>query len=338
MTTHSRPRVSVVLPVRDAEPYLDDTLTSLTRQFDDVRDLQVVVVDDGSTDSTPQIVASYESLLPGLVVLRNAEAVGAATARNQGLVEATGRFVTYLDGDDWLAPGHLRQAAAALEHFGCPVLRHDHVTVRGTSRTLVRAPEPVRDQVIDPRGSVLPLDRSTMVDYPYAWAGMYDRAIARDGLLTFSDGLRTATDRGWIWRLHLDTPRYVVTGLAGVCYRRGVSTSLTQTYDERRLDFTTAFTEVLEIVEADRDTEVFLPKLVRTVLAITSYHLGFMDRMSERTADELVRRSSELISRFPSSVVDEVLRDLSTERKEALRPVVRREADPAADAATGGVR
>lgn len=317
-----KPRISVMMPVRDTALYLDDAMTSLTRQLDDVRDLEVIVVDDGSSDSTPDIAESYADRLPRLKVLRNVEPVGAATARNQGLGEATGRYVTYLDGDDWYAPGHLQQATDAIEAFGVPILRHDHVTVQGDERRIVRAMEPVRDRVLDPRESILPTDRPTMVDYPYGWAGIYDRAIADDGLLTFSDGMRTATDRAWVWRLHLQGAAYVVTNHTGVCYRRGVTTSLTQVYDERRLDFTVAFEEIHRLLEADRETDRFLPKLVRTVLAIIGHHLGFAEQMPPELLAKLNQRSTDLVATFPTDLVRTQLEQSDPARRALLRDVL----------------
>jgi glycosyltransferase involved in cell wall biosynthesis len=324
----STPRVSVVMPVRDTELYLDDAMTSLTRQLDDVHDLEVVVVDDGSSDSTPDIAESYADRLPHLKVLRNAAPVGAATARNQGLAESTGRYITYLDGDDWYAPRHLQGVTDAIKAFGVPILRHDHVTVQAGQRRIVRAMEPVRDRVLDPRESILPTDRPTMVDYPYGWAGVYDRAIAEDGLLVFSDGMRTATDRAWVWRLHLQGAAYVVTGHTGVCYRRGVTTSLTQIYDDRRLDFVRAFREIHELLEADRETERFLPKLVRTVLAIVEHHLGFAQDMPAELLAELNRRSTELIATFPVDLVRVQLEQSDPKRRVTLRDVLPPEIAP----------
>ena len=316
------------MPVRDTELYLDDAMTSLTRQLDDVRDLEVIVVDDGSSDSTADPAASYADRLPHLKVLRNAEPVGAATARSQGLGESTGRYITYLDGDDWYVPGHLQEVTDAIEAFGVPILRHDHVTVQGGERRIVRAMEPVRDRVLDPRESILPTDRPTMVDYPYGWAGVYDRAVADDGLLTFTDGMRTATDRAWVWRLHLQGAAYVVTNHTGVCYRRGVTTSLTQVYDERRLDFTRAFAEIHEILEADRETDRFLPKLVRTVLAIIGHHLGFAAHMSAELLATLTQRSAELVASFPTDLVRVQLEESPPERRALLRDVLPQELAP----------
>ena len=71
------------------------------------------------------------------------------------------------------------------------------------------------------------------------------------GLLHFTDGLRTAEDRPWIWRLHREAESFAVVGLLGVFYRRGVASSLTQIGDVRQLDFIRAFDQVVEETAQD---------------------------------------------------------------------------------------
>src|SRR5690606_34864078 len=130
---------------------------------------------------------------------------------------------------------------------------------------LVRAPFTHRDAIADPRGAILPADDRSMVDYPYAWAGMLHRRVLDAGLAHFSDGLFTAEDRPWIWRLHLNASSFAVVDAPHVLYRRGLADSLSKTLDARQLHFSRAFGEVLDLVEADREAERMLPKAVFSV-------------------------------------------------------------------------
>ena len=59
--------------------------------------------------------------------VRHEQNGGLATARNTGLDAARGEYLTFLDGDDWLAPGHCPQLLAAIEDLGCDFVRTDHV-------------------------------------------------------------------------------------------------------------------------------------------------------------------------------------------------------------------
>ena len=97
-----RPRVSVVVPVHNVEPYLEACLASLAQQT--VGDLEVVVVDDGSTDEGPAIAERFAAADPRFRLVRQANA-GLGAARNTGVGHATGEFLAFVDSDD-LVPRH----------------------------------------------------------------------------------------------------------------------------------------------------------------------------------------------------------------------------------------
>ncbi|GII77260.1 glycosyl transferase [Sphaerisporangium rufum] len=311
--------LSVVVPVRDAGPYIGDALASLRRNARP--DFEFVVVDDGSADDTPQVIEDFRDLLPGLTVLRNGAPAGLADARNLGLSLASGRYVTFLDGDDWLAPGYLDDLVAAIDGLGVDFVRVDHVQVEGRKRVVHRAPEARRGAVLKPRDGILPAGSRTMVDYPYAWAGIYRRELGE--LLAFPGHLHTAEDRPWIWRLHREAASFAVVSLAGVFYRRLVPSSLTQIGDERQLHFFDAFDLVFAQLDNERD---LLPKAVRTFCALLAHHLELGDRLAPELRDRFAARGRAMLAGLPAALVAES--GLDPERAAALRPLLPRHLVP----------
>ena len=95
-------RFSVVIALYNKAAYIDCTLQSVLAQ--DCRDLEVVVVDDGSSDDGPRIVAQCPD--PRVRLLRQSNA-GVSAARNRGIDAAQGQWVCFLDADDWLHPSYL---------------------------------------------------------------------------------------------------------------------------------------------------------------------------------------------------------------------------------------
>ncbi|KNB51981.1 glycosyltransferase family 2 protein [Streptomyces caatingaensis] len=315
-------KLSVIVPFFNVQTYAQDTLRSLRANTG--RDFEFILVDDCSTDGTGALLERAERELPGAVLVRHAANGGLATARNTGLDAARGEYVTFLDGDDWLAPGHLRQLLAAIEALGVDFVRTDHVRCTGRARTVHRVPHGRRGVPLDPRDAILPADRTTAVDYPYAWAGIYHRRLLDAGLLHFRHGLRTAEDRPWIWRLHREADSFAVAGLLGVFYRRGVASSLTQIGDARQLDFLRAFDQVLEETARDRDAEALLPKAVRTYCAIISHHLGAIERFEPEVARDLRSLSAAALKRMPPSLLNDALNSMDADRARRLRRVKRR--------------
>jgi hypothetical protein len=105
------PAASVVMSVRDGERYLAAAIESVLTQT--VRNLELVVVDDGSTDSSPEILASYAARDDRVVVHRH-EAAGLATALNRGIGYARSPFIARLDADDVARPRRLELQLAYL--------------------------------------------------------------------------------------------------------------------------------------------------------------------------------------------------------------------------------
>lgn len=269
------PALSVILPVKDGAPYLATMFRSLHPQALDLDTTQVILVDDGSTDETLELLAEFGPEFPDFTVITNATAVGLANGRNQGLEIATGEHIAFLDGDDWLFPDHLprtldalRTLDVALRTLDVDFVRCDHTRVAGHRRHLRRAPMAVRNRALNPRDGILPVHDSTMVDYPFAWAGMFHRRLLDSGLLPFPADFMTAEDRPWIWNLHLNASSFADVDVPGIGYRRGLASSLSQVLDARQLYFIEAFEQIFALVGRDSGSGRFMPKAVRNWLAI----------------------------------------------------------------------
>ncbi|MEV4872208.1 glycosyltransferase family 2 protein [Streptomyces syringium] len=317
-------KLSVIVPFFNVQTYAPDTLRSLRANAR--ADFEFILVDDRSTDETPDILRRAERELPGAVLVRHEKNGGLATARNTGLERARGEYLTFLDGDDWLAPGYYEQLLDVIEGLGVEFVRTDHVQCTGRARTVHRVPHGRRGVVLNPRDAILPADRSTSVDYAYAWAGIYHRRLLDEGLLHFRHGLRTAEDRPWIWRLHREARTFAVAGLLGVFYRRGVASSLTQIGDVRQLDFLRAFDQVIDETSRDTDAEILLPKAVRTYCAIISHHLGSIERFEPAVARTLRSKSAAALRRMPQDLLKDALNSMDDDRAARLRRLRRRPA------------
>ena len=113
MTT--APLVSVIIPAYNAAAFVERTLASLQAQS--FADFEAIVVDDGSTDDTAEVVHCAVAADPRFRLIQQANG-GVAAARNRALAEARGRYVANLDADDLWRPQFLERTAQALEGAG----------------------------------------------------------------------------------------------------------------------------------------------------------------------------------------------------------------------------
>ena len=110
--------ITVVIPVYNAEEYLGDTLASVEAQTLGMDRIQVVLVDDGSTDGSADICCAFADKHPGHVVFVQQENAGVSRARNVGLDHALGRIVTCLDSDDAWTADSFAHAVAFFDEGG----------------------------------------------------------------------------------------------------------------------------------------------------------------------------------------------------------------------------
>ena len=98
------PKISVILPVYNCEKYLEKCLDSVLLQS--FSDFEVIAVNDGSTDSSAEILNRYSQRFAEITCVYQ-ENAGQAAARNKGMQYARGEFILFVDSDDYIAPGTL---------------------------------------------------------------------------------------------------------------------------------------------------------------------------------------------------------------------------------------
>lgn len=105
MEENNSPKISVIIPVYNASEFIEDCLESISRQS--FKDFEVIIVDDGSTDSTRQKIKKYTDSDTRFRLIEQKHG-GVAHARNIGIDNASGEYITFLDADDAIHPQGLK--------------------------------------------------------------------------------------------------------------------------------------------------------------------------------------------------------------------------------------
>ena len=111
--------LSFIVPVFNTEPYLPQCLNSLLAQ--DMDDYEIICVNDGSTDGSAEILASFARSHPNFVVIHQPNS-GVAAARNAGLAAARGRYIWFVDSDDLIRGNVLSRLARTVAEADCDLL------------------------------------------------------------------------------------------------------------------------------------------------------------------------------------------------------------------------
>jgi len=120
-------KVSVIVPVYNLEAYVEKCLDSLVHQT--LEDIEIIVINDGSKDNSQKIIEAYEKQYPQKIRSYMKENCGQGVARNLGLQVAKGEYISFVDGDDYLAEDALENMYALSKQENADICICDYLEV-----------------------------------------------------------------------------------------------------------------------------------------------------------------------------------------------------------------
>jgi glycosyltransferase involved in cell wall biosynthesis len=149
-----KPRVSIIMPVLNGERYINESIESILGQT--YQDFELIVVDDGSTDRTPELIRAF-SHRTNLKYVRHAERQGIARSVNDGVRNSSGELIAFLDHDDTWFPNFLETQVGHLDqHPEVAMVHSDFQTIDADGNVLQPSVAALRDQDARPSGYVFP--------------------------------------------------------------------------------------------------------------------------------------------------------------------------------------
>ncbi|HEY0866052.1 MAG TPA: glycosyltransferase family 2 protein [Fimbriimonas sp.] len=241
--------ISVVVPVYQVEPYLFECVESIRAQT--YRNLEIILVDDGSTDGGPAICDGFKRRDDRITVIHQANR-GLSAARNAGIESAHGEWLAFVDGDDVLSPNHLADLWRAIDEEGADVAACRFVSfVDGSKAAFPEATG--RLEAV----SGLEALRRMVYDEPIrlvtAWGKLYRRSLWNE--IVFPVGKRHE-DEFTVHRTYLGARRIALSDTVTYGYRQR-SGSMMDAPERRDLqDKVEAFLSRIADVERCRDGQL----------------------------------------------------------------------------------
>lgn len=190
------PLVSVIVPVYNAERYLAECVDSILAQS--LGDIEVILVDDGSTDVSPAMCDRYAAQ-DGQIICIHQENAGAAAARNRGLKVATGKYIAFVDSDDWIDRDMYETMVSAAEERNCDLVICDCVkeSEAGSQIYTHELPGGFYDREAMVSRYFPQLLMPDSMEYPVTisnWLLLIRREIIEKNRLSFPEGMRFSED------------------------------------------------------------------------------------------------------------------------------------------------
>lgn len=229
-----KPTISVVVTVYKVDKFLNKCIESLINQRCD--NLDIILVDDGSPDACPEICDKYEKQYKNIRVIHK-ENGGAVSARKAGTNEATGDYICYVDGDDWVEENYFTCLSEAVEKYGTDIVIYGY-TIAGVTKTKIQPNisfgvynhMQIRERIIPIMMSSKPFYTPGVI--PSMCTKVFKRKLIQNAQINVPDELTLGDDAAVSYPALLQAQSIAVIDNCGYMYRTN-GDSMTRTYDKR---------------------------------------------------------------------------------------------------------
>lgn len=223
------PLLSLILPIYNVEPYLERCFESILKQ--NIQNYEMILVDDGSTDNSPAICDRFVEEHSNARVIHKVNG-GLSSARNAGVLEATGEYIFFIDSDDWIAENALKILDEQLAGSDIDVLKFNYISMpQKTEGNSIVKPGLYKGDAIRKELIPLSLKKTGSVNFS-AWTHVYRRQFLLDNQMEFVSERRIGSE-DYLFNLNMlacaDSVKVITDHLYYYDYREG---SLTNRYRE----------------------------------------------------------------------------------------------------------
>lgn len=291
-----QPLVSVIMPVYNAEAYLERCLNSVLDQSYD--QLEIILVDDGSTDSSSSICDSYATTDSRICVIHKDNG-GLSSARNRGLESIHGDYIMYVDSDDFIGPDHvINLLAAALETEADIAVTSFTPIPDSANIPSMPAWRPSEYQLLSPVDAICASLRIPNPPFAeYAWGKLFSASLAP--YLVFPQD-KHFEDQFIMYRVLYSANKVIYENANDYFYTVERACSITHQFDERHLDTLEARFGIIEFARKEgipKLEEIALQRYYSGLIGeFAAFSLNGQDNLSAQVYERIRRERDDALS------------------------------------------
>lgn len=262
-------KVSVIIPVYNTAQYLNRCLDSVRHQT--YTDLEIICVDDGSTDGSQDIVDEYGRIDSRFIVIHQKNG-GESSARNTGLLKSTGDYIGFMDCDDWIEPDMYEILVDALEANCSDIAACSWFKSFDDNEIEMINKKKALEGVISREQFMRYIyERDSYQGFAYMWDKLYKREVLTDqnhNILLFDNNIRIGGDVIYLAMAALNCNSAVYVPKAMYHYYQRNSSGCHTESIEKRLDWIKSYLIIIDMFERENVSE----DVLRYVKRFLSYH------------------------------------------------------------------
>lgn len=262
-------KISLIIPIYNTQEYLDKCLESAVKQ--DYKNIEIICVDDGSTDGSGQILDRFAEKYKNIVAIHQKNG-GESNARNRGLSVASGDYIGFMDCDDWIDSSMYSRLTQILELYDVDMAASGWIKEFSDRSIAVDNQEQIKSGIIY-RDELLKYVyyRDKYQGFAYMWNKLYKKEALYDKgnhFLKFNESLRLGGDIVYLAQILMNVERAVYINESFYHYRQRKESGSHSRNVEARLDSLKAYDYVIDFFQEHFVAE----EIMRMVKRFQVYH------------------------------------------------------------------
>ena len=276
--------VSIIIPVYNAETYLQRCVSSLLGQT--YKQIEIILVNDGSSDNSGKLCEEYSKIDDRIKVIHK-ENGGAATARNKGLDEARGKYICFVDSDDYVSCEYIETLYNLLVENNADIAQCDYLlTFKGDSQI------PKKEKVVSNYTGMEMLKRFQIendfrIKLVVVWNKIYKREIFDD--IRFPEGI-IYEDEAIIPKILFKAKRITYTTEKLYAYFMSENSVMRSEFSLKRLDYLTAIQERISFYEKVELSEFYYCDLQKYIASASNLYTKVFDKSVKKLLRKKIRK------------------------------------------------
>lgn len=265
-------KVSVIMPAYNSAAYIRKSINSLITQT--LYDIEIIIIDDGSSDNTINIIKEYEHI-DDRIVFRRQNHKGAGCARNLGLSFAQGEYIAFLDADDFFAEDALEIAYEAAKSTNADIAIYKTLLFDNKTNEVTKADYAFLSSNIPPQTVFSAKDMPDTIFNSFKswpWNKIFKKQFIKDNNIFFQN-LKKTNDLYFVFRALVQAKRIIAIHSYLVYYRVNNSASTQSTNDEAPIDFWSAVQFFKNFLKKNNIYFTYEKSIINAVLSGALYNL-----------------------------------------------------------------
>ena len=302
--------ISIVVPIYNVEQYLKRCVDTIINQT--YKNIEIILVDDGATDNSGKICDEYIQKDNRIKVIHK-ENGGLSDARNVGLENANGKYIAFIDSDDYISKDFIQKLYKFCIENGCEIAQCSYQRVYDNSSISENTNAEIVTTIMNRNEAILKMFASKNSEYTVAWNKLYKTSLFNSGI-RYPKGM-LHEDEATTYKLFYEAKKIVVTNEELYYYLIRENSITNKKYTLKRLDFIQELEEQLEFFKSRNENELYIETYYRYARGLIQAYFR-----CKRNIEDSENVQVELMQKYKNASKELLkMKEISLKRKAILK-------------------